>query len=106
MNRFESELIREGTNKFPLGNHNQLHIEPLFPTNNVNQLLNIPFLEAKDETKADKARQILGSAANNIDNEQLENFVMQLEFLTNVWLDLYEKQLFEGKTLREIVKFQ
>ncbi len=103
MNSFEFELIQEDTTQFPISSKEQLHFESSFSTNNLHSL-NIPSIEHKEETKADKARQILGENAKNIPTEQLDTFVAQLEFLTNSWLDSYEKQLFDGKTLREITK--
>jgi ABC-type transporter MlaC component len=68
------------------------------------QLFNNLFLEPSDQSKASKARQILGNAAGSISDEELEAFTAKLEYLTNSWLDSLEKQLFDGKTLRELTK--
>lgn len=54
------------------------------------------------QLKAAKSRQILGETAKDIPDEQLEMFVAQFEYLISCWLDSFEKQLFEGKTLKEI----
>lgn len=104
MNSFESELIRDGTTQFPTRDKVQLHLESSFSTSNLNQSLDLSFLEPKEQTKVDKARQILGESTKNILTEQLEIYITQLELLTNSWLDSYEKQLFDGKTLQEITK--
>lgn len=98
MNSFESELIREGTTQYPI-NSNQLHFESSFQ-----QIPSISFPETKEATNADKARQILGESGKYITDDQLETFIAQIELLMNSWLDSYERQLFDGKTLREITK--
>jgi len=104
MNSFRFELKREDATRFPANNQEQLHTEASFSTNNPNQIPNTSFFEIKEEIKADKARQILGLGGENITDDQLGAFVAQLELLINSWLDSYEKQLFDGKTLREITK--
>lgn len=68
------------------------------------QLFNNLFLERPEQSKAGKARQILGENTINITDEELEAFTTKLDYLTNSWLDLFEKQLFDGKTLRELTK--
>lgn len=77
------------------------HIEQ---TETPQQLFNGLFLEPSEQTRASKARKILGEKANNITDKELETFTAKLDYLTNSWLDLYEKQLFEGKTLGELTK--
>lgn len=104
MNSLESELIRMNTTQVPASNQEQLHFETSFSKNNEKPILDLSFLEPHEETKADKARHILGENANSIPTEQLETFIAQIEFLTNSWLDSYEKQLFDGKTLKELTK--
>ena len=66
------------------------------------QALDNMLIESPELTKFNKARQLLGEKAKNISDEQLETFSAQFDYLINTWLDLYEKQLFDGKTLREI----
>jgi hypothetical protein len=71
---------------------------------NPEQLFNNFFLEASEQTKTVKARQIIGKNSNDITDEELESFTAKLDYLTNSWLDSYEKQLFNGKTIRELTK--
>lgn len=68
------------------------------------QLFDNLFLERTEQTKTAKARQILGENSKNITDEELEAFTTKLDYLTNSWLDSFEKQLFDGKTLRELTK--
>ena len=71
---------------------------------NVEQLLSTFLPELPEQTKLSKARQILGEQGRNITDDQLETFIAQFEFLLNCWLDSYEKQLFTGKTLKELTR--
>lgn len=68
------------------------------------QTLNQFFPESVEQTQVQKARQILGESAKNITDEQIESFVTKIDYLMNSWLDSFERQLFDGKTLREIAK--
>jgi len=60
------------------------------------------FIESQEKTKISKARQLLDQTAKDIPDEQLETFAAQFKYVINCWLDSYEKQLFDGKTLQEI----
>lgn len=71
---------------------------------NFEQTLNTLLPETPEQTKLARARQILGENLEAISDEQLETFIAQIEYLMNSWMDSYEKELFDGKTLREIAK--
>jgi len=66
------------------------------------QVLDNILIELPEQTKINKVRQLLGEKAKNISDEQLETFSAQFDYLLNCWLDSFETQLFDGKTLREI----
>ena len=68
------------------------------------QTLNQFFPESVEQTQVQKAHQILGESAKDITDEQIESFVSKIDYLMNSWLDSFERQLFDGKTLREIAK--
>ncbi len=77
---------------------------PFFPhQKSLEETLNNLFPEAKEETKLQKARQILGNSVSEIPDTQLAVFLTELQFLLDDWFDGYEKQLFEGKTLRQVI---
>jgi hypothetical protein len=69
-----------------------------------NQSLNIIFPQASEQTRTQKTRQILGDVANELLDEQLETYTVQFEYLVGCWLDVFEKNLFDGKTLKELLK--
>ncbi len=57
-----------------------------------------------NEMTIEEARKILGKTADGMSDEQLQNQLTMMEFLTESWLDDYEKSIFEGKTLQEFVQ--
>lgn len=61
------------------------------------------FPEQKFDKTIQKAREILGLLANEFTPEQLKDVVMEIQYLTDSWLDEYERELFNGKTLRELL---
>ena len=50
-----------------------------------------------------KAREILGKLANELSDEELKTIVTEIQFLTDSWLDEFEKSIFEGKTLNKLL---
>lgn len=67
-------------------------------------LLNKLFPEQKREDKTIKqARTILGGLIDKFSSEELQEVIILLQYLTETWLDMYEKELFNGKTLNELL---
>jgi len=60
--------------------------------------------ETVEQTGTSKARHLLGEAVKSMDEAQLETMVAQCEYLIDCWLDDYERKVFNGKTLSEMVK--
>ncbi len=58
---------------------------------------------AADETKQDKARQIMGDSLSAISDEELEVYLTELQHLLDGWLDTFERQAFGGETLKELL---
>ena len=50
-----------------------------------------------------KARQTLSSTASNAPVGDLHDAVVEIRFLALSWLDDFEKELFEGKTIDELL---
>lgn len=48
-----------------------------------------------------KARRIMGDDVKDLSDEDLEVFLTEFQYLIDCWLDEYEKQQFDGKTLKE-----
>ncbi len=58
----------------------------------------------QDESKIVQARRILGETVNDTSDEQLGVFINELQYLLDGWFDVFERQVFKGSTLREILK--
>ncbi len=68
------------------------------------ETLNTIFLDKKEETKLQKARKILGEEVAGVPDEELGVYIAEFQFLLDSWLDEYEKQVFDGKTLKQLTK--
>ncbi len=53
--------------------------------------------------KLQKAREILGELANEYSDDELWKIVTEIQFLTDCWLDEFEREIFDGKTLTELL---
>ena len=74
------------------------------PQISLENTLNTIFPEPKEENKLIKARRILGEVAQGQSDEQLQVFLTELQYLINSWFDEYEKQLFDGLTLEQLLR--
>jgi hypothetical protein len=80
--------------------------QPLFSTNqyhSIDTALRSIFPTPAEETKVQKARAILKEVAANLSDQELEIFITQLQLLIETWMDVFEKQAFEGRTLKEVL---
>ncbi len=62
------------------------------------------FLSPAEENKLVRARQVLGETIKGVSDEQLNIFINELQYLLDGWFDTFEKQVFGGSTLREVLK--
>ncbi len=56
-----------------------------------------------DEKRIQKAREILGEVTDRYTAEQLRDIVTEIQYLVDTWLDDFERQVFAGKTLKELL---
>ena len=64
--------------------------------------LNTLFSNDQEETQIQKARAILGDTVADVPDEELSVYLTEFQYLLDEWLDIYEKQLFSGKTLQQL----
>ncbi len=50
-----------------------------------------------------RTRKNLGEISKALSDDQVETIITEFQFLIGSWLDEYEKELFNGMTLREVV---
>jgi hypothetical protein len=58
----------------------------------------------KTESKIAKARKILGEVAASLTDSELQTYLTEFEFLLDSWIDEFERQVFDNKTLREVLR--
>lgn len=73
------------------------------PLAEIEKSLESIFPEDYQQTKINKARNVLGSLAESYTDPQIETMLTDFEYLSSCWLDLFEKKIFGGKTLREVM---
>jgi hypothetical protein len=56
-----------------------------------------------DEIDIEKTKILLGDAGKKMTNEQLRDSFVEMQYLVETWLDAYERSIFGGKTLRELL---
>lgn len=56
-----------------------------------------------NEITIEEARKILGKTAERMSDEQLQDQLVRMKFLIESWLDKYERSIFDGRTLNELV---
>jgi NH3-dependent NAD+ synthetase len=49
------------------------------------------------------AKQILGKLALNFTDEDIKEIVSEIHYLAETWLDDFERKMFDGHTLKELI---
>lgn len=66
--------------------------------------LNQIFIDQDQEGKTvAEAREILGNSAKDLTDAQVYDLANEVQFLVDSWLEEYEKDIFDGKTLEEVI---
>ena len=74
------------------------------PKKSLHQSLDELFPEQKYEDRSlQEARRILGSKADKFTKEQLKTVITEMKYLVSTWLDDFERELFDGQTLNELL---
>ncbi len=58
----------------------------------------------EEENKLQKARRVLGEISFEVTDEQLEVFITGIQFLLDGLLDNFERKMFDGLTLKQILE--
>jgi hypothetical protein len=70
----------------------------------INDSLDTLFPEQKYEEKdIQKAKEALGPIANKFTTEELKGVIADVQFLVDTWLDDFERDVFDGLTLKELL---
>lgn len=65
--------------------------------------LNSIFPQSTEESSILRTKRILGETAKTLSDEQISCIVAEFQFLINSWLDEFEKEIFSGSTLRQVL---
>ncbi len=76
----------------------------VFRSKSLGNSLNDIFPQPTEETKLQKAKRVLGEVVKDQTDEQLQTFITEAQYLIDSWLDDYERQLFDGLTLKQVLK--
>ena len=83
---------------------------PVCKTMNVQNYVSIEnaletiFIDSKDENKLQRARRILGDISLEISEEELIRCLAEFQHLADLWLDEFEMQILDNKTLNQLLK--
>lgn len=92
------EVLEEATTK-PPGTPQPKEVSP-----SLKQSLDNLFPEQQyDEKDIQKAKEVLGKLADEFSDIQLKGIVAEFQFLAESWLDDFERKIFKGLTLKELL---
>lgn len=57
-----------------------------------------------NEIDLEEAKQVFGDVATTLPEEDFKNTLTDIHFLAETWLDEFEKNIFNGKTLEELLE--
>lgn len=77
-------------------------IHPI-PHDSYDQLNHLFQEQGQQQKDIQEARAILGESAERLTDSQVYDLVTEIQFLVDSWLEEYEKNVFEGKTLDEVL---
>lgn len=58
--------------------------------------------QEREEKNIKKTKQILGQLSEQFDDQQIKDLIVEIQFLTDSWLDDFERSIFNGLTLQEL----
>lgn len=82
------------------------HVAPVpsSPTKTTKSSLDEMFPEQERLNKqVNQAKSILGDIAKEFSTSELQDIVSEIQFLADSWLDNYEREIFDGLTLNELL---
>lgn len=61
------------------------------------------FPEKQEETLIVLTRRIMGDSIANLSDEELRIFITKFQYLIDCWLDEFEREVFNGLTLKQLL---
>jgi len=73
------------------------------PQQSIETAINNIFPLASEDNKTSRMRKALGNTAQSLSNEQIETITTEFQCLIESWMDEFEKKVFSGLTLKEVL---
>lgn len=70
------------------------------------QLNNLYSEQDKQQKSIQEARDILGETASEITDEQVFELMTEVQYLADTWIEEFERNVFDGKTLEELLHLE
>ena len=83
--------------------HRQVHLGES-PQGSLENAIARIFPSAQEENDVQKARRMLGEIVQDVPDADLKVFVTEAQYLISYWFDSFEKSIFDGSTLKQILK--
>lgn len=100
----EQQVLLPVTRVFEKAIQRQIVAKPLSISPSYAQAIQKMFPEQEREEKnIQLAKKSLGALATQFSPEKLKNVINEVEFLTETWLDEFERSIFKGLTLQELL---
>ncbi len=77
--------------------------DPSTPQGTYDKLNNFFSEQNKEQRDIAEAREILGDSVKDLTDSQVYDLVNEVQFLVDSWLEEFEKDVFDGKTLDEVI---
>ena len=75
-----------------------------YPLAQIDAALQAIFKSSGQETLIQKTRRIMGANVSTLSDDELEAHITNLQHLIDYWLDEYEKCMFDGQTLQQVMR--
>lgn len=59
--------------------------------------------QQRDEKEIRHAKETLGILASDLSQNELKDVIVEIQYLAESWLDDFERDVFKGKTLKELL---
>ncbi len=87
----------------PTGVALQKSLNTPIPQASLENTINSLFPDQSEENKISKTRKHLGETAKTLSDAQVETIITEFQFLIDTWMDEYEKEVFNGLSLKEVL---
>ncbi len=78
-------------------------LDILNPLASIDQALQRVFSATQEETRLQKARNIMGTALYDVSDEDLDIYLTEFQHLIDGWFDSFEQDMFNGATLKQVL---